>query len=208
MSTGDQSDIFNRLKRLLPNGWFQEPTPLFDAVLNGAAWALSFGYSLIAYTYLQARIRTATDYFLDLASQDYFGVNLQRHAMEEDASFRKRILTLLLAQQTTRGGLAGTLFRITGRQPKIFEPLRVADSGSYDTGYACYDVAGSYTELTGYSPYQALIVAYRGNGMPDIDIQNWTEQAKPCSTVMWLCILNNNMAFNSPQNSGFIGAIA
>jgi hypothetical protein len=208
MSTGDQSDMVNRLKRLIPNGWFQEPTPILDAVLNGAAWALSFGYSLISYTYIQTRIRTATDYFLDLASQDYFGANLQRHAGEPDENFRKRILALLLAQRTTRGGLCSTLFKLTGRKPKIFEPLRVADSGAYDTGYACYDVAGAYTELSGYSPYQALIVAYRGNGMSDADIQNWTNMAKPAATVMWLDILNNSVAFSSPLNSQFIGAIS
>jgi hypothetical protein len=205
--TGSPADIFVRLQRLLPNGWFGDVVPVLDALLMGLSSALSFGYSLAAFTYLQARIKTATDYFLDLASLDYFGSNLQRQATEKDSLFRNRILAMLLNRQTTRPGIIYTLTKLTGRVPKVFEPARISDTGVYDGAYIGYDIAGGYSALN-FFPYQALIVVAQGNGVSNNDINNWTNIVRPSSTIFWEAIIPNNLAFNSAPNSEFIGAIS
>jgi hypothetical protein len=168
MSTGDQSDCFNRLKTALPNGWFNEPTPVLDALLQGFAWALSLGYSLISYTRLQTRIATATDVFLDLISGDFFGSALPRNQQEQDGPFRTRILANLLRERATRRGLIEALVLLTGRTPIVFEPARPLDTGAYNENICGYSVAGGYGSLT--LPSQAFVIAYRpsGSGIPYI----------------------------------------
>ncbi len=168
MATGDPNDCLNRLKAVLPNGWFKEPTPVLDAVLQGLAWALSLVYSLIAYTRLQTRISTATDVFLDLISGDFFGASLPRKSQEMDAPFRARILANLLRERGTRKGLINALVLLTGRTPKVFEPARPLDTGAYNTNTLGYGVAGGYGSRA--LPSQAFVVAYRpsGSGIPYI----------------------------------------
>jgi hypothetical protein len=190
--TGDQTDIFNRLKGLLPNGWFQEPTPVLDALLTGIASALSYAYGLIAYSYLQTRIRTATDYFLDLISLDFFGTAWQRRANESDTSFRNRILALLLLAKGTRPGMSNMLTVVTGNKPRIFEPIRVADTGCYGSPtfhapFIGYNQAGGWT-IPSLFPYQALVVVYPGNGATNQDIYNAVEETKPLATRIWVAI--------------------
>lgn len=168
MSTGDQSDFVDRLKSLLPNGWFSGDTPVLDAVLNGIAYCLAFLYGLIAYAKLQTRIKTVSDGFLDLAAFDYFGAFIARRLGELDASLRGRVLQNLLREKATRRGVIKVLTDLTGQVPIVFEPWRPLDCGAYDTNICGYDVAGGYgaTDL----PYQAFITAYRplGQGIPFI----------------------------------------
>jgi hypothetical protein len=168
MTIGDQTDCFNRLKAVLPNGWFKEPTPVLDALLQGFAWALSLVYGLIAYTRLQTRINTATDVFLDLISGDFFGSALPRKTAEMDAPFRTRILANLLRERATRNGLINALVLLTGRTPRVFEPARPLDTGAYNTNICGYGVAGGYGSLA--LPSQAFVIAYRpsGSGIPNI----------------------------------------
>jgi len=166
MATGDQDDIVARLKAVLPNGWFQAPTPFVDAVLSGFATVLSTCYSLIQYAKLQTRIATATDGFLDLVSFDYLGSALPRTAGETDASFRSRILATLLREKATRNGMIKALQALTLRTPDIIEPARPADTGAYGVSTSGYGVAGYYGSLL--MPYQCFINAYRkvSSGIP------------------------------------------
>ena len=168
MATGDANDIRGRLRELLPNGWFGSATPVLDAVLSGTAAALSGAYSLAAFARLQTRIATATDGFLDLVSQDFFGGSLPRRRAEPDAAFRTRILAELLAEKGTRRGMVRALTALTGRAPVIFEPARPQDAGGYNVGGCGYGVAGGYgsTRL----PTQAFLIAYRplGQGIPNL----------------------------------------
>jgi hypothetical protein len=168
MATGDQNDCFNRLKAVLPTGWFKGPTPILDAVLQGLAWALSFVYGLIAYTRLQTRIATATDIFLDIISLDFFGSALPRRQQEMDGPFRTRILANLLRERATRNGLIKALVLLTGRTPYVFEPARPPDTGAYNQNICGYSVAGGYGSLA--LPSQAFVIAYRpsGSGIPYI----------------------------------------
>lgn len=87
MATGDQTDIFRRIKALLPQ-WFSDNTPVLDALLCGFAYATAFVYVLIAYAARQTRIKTATDGWLDMIAADFFGASLLRKPGQSDASFR------------------------------------------------------------------------------------------------------------------------
>jgi hypothetical protein len=166
MAAGDQADCLNRLKSLLPQGWFPDSTPVLDALLSGFAWALSLVYSLIQYAQLQTRIATATDGFLDLISFDFFGNNLTRNQQELDAAFRTRILATLLRPKATRPGMIAVLTALTGRAPIIFEPARPLDTGAYGASICGYGVAGGYGSLQLRA--QAFIVAFRpsSSGIP------------------------------------------
>ncbi len=169
MATGDQTDIQGRLQQLLPHGWFTAgQVPLRDALLAGAAAALSFVYSLLAYVRLQTRIATASDGFLDMIAADYFGAALVRKTGQSDASFRAAIIVAMFRHRNTRFALISVLTLLTGRAPKIVEPLRPADTGGYGIPTSGYGAAGAYgSELL---PYQAFVTAYRqaGTGVPQV----------------------------------------
>jgi len=166
--TGDQQDVFNRLKSALPP-WFGDSSPFLDAVLQGLAWAGSFIYSLYAYAVLQTRILTATDGWLDVIAADFFGTNLLRKTNQSDASFRNQIVINIFRERATRNAIVKVLQDLTGRTPIIYEPLRARDTGGY--GIACgYGVAGAYgSKVVG--PFQAWVTAFRplGTGIPYVN---------------------------------------
>ena len=141
MATGDQADIFARLKAILPARWFGSPadsTPILDAVLQGVANLLAFVYSLYAYAKLQTRISTATDGYLDLIAADFFGTTLQRTTGQSDESYRALILANLFREKATRNALIRVLQDFTGQTPVIVEPTKPADCGAYGQPFWCY----------------------------------------------------------------------
>lgn len=158
--TGDQQDMFQRLRALLPTTWFPGVAFLLDALLNGIAYALSFAYSLWAYAKLQTRIATATDGWLDMIAWDFFGASLLRAAGQSDDSFRIRIVINLFRGKGTRPAMAQVLKDVTGRAPVIFEPNRPMDSGALNSatsaGYCGVARMGSMAV-----PYTAMITAFR-----------------------------------------------
>ena len=168
MAIGDQNDMLARIKMLLPQRWFPDSTPVLDALLSGAAWALSLIYSLVQFAQSQTRIATATGGFLDLISYDFFGNNLPRNPQEADSAFRTRILATLLRPKATRPGMIAVLTALTGRAPIIFEPARPADTGAYGASICGYGAAGGYGSLL--LPAQAFITAYRpaSSGIPNV----------------------------------------
>lgn len=168
MATGDKADMSSRLALLMPNGWFTVGlSSLRDAVLAGAASALSFAYQLLAYVQLQTRIATATDGFLDMISGDFFGTTLVRASGQTDASFRARIISSLFRERGTRNAVSIVLTQLTGRAPLIFEPMRPADTGAYGIG-AGYGAGGAYGSML--LPMQAFVTAFRphGTGVPSV----------------------------------------
>ena len=169
--TGDQNDVFSRLKSNLPQRWFgstSDSMPVVDSVLAGVATALSFIYSLYAYAVLQTRIKTATDSWLDLIAADFFGSTIQRKANQSDASFRATIIANMFRERATRNAIVKVLQDLTGRTPKIVEPKRPADTGSYGGPLIGYGVAGAYGSMQ--MTYQAFVIAYRplGSGIPSV----------------------------------------
>lgn len=168
MATGDQKDIFNRLKALLPPTWFDANSPFLDGVLTACAQALAWCYSLYVYAKIQTRISTATDGWLDLAAYDFFGTNVQRSAGQSDDLFRNQMKISLFRERGTRQAIIDILEDMTGKTPYIFEPQRPMDTGSYGGPMIGYGVAGGYGSLM--LPYQAFVTAYRpsGSGIPYI----------------------------------------
>jgi len=162
MATGDQNDIQSRLQQLLPIGWFDDGlVPVRDAVLAGAANALAFAYSLLAYVRLQTRISTATDAFLDMISGDFLGDGLPRKANQTDSSYRARIIAAIFRERGTRKAIIAVLTQLTGRAPVVFEPQRPMDTGAYGIAYG-YGSAGGYGTLL--LPFQAFVTAFRPSG--------------------------------------------
>jgi hypothetical protein len=167
MATGDQKDIYRRLRGYLPP-WFgdEADTPLVNGVINGLAYAGAYVYGLLSYTKLQTRIKTATDGWLDMIAADFFGTALLRAANQSDESFRARILINLFRERATRAALIKILKDLTGRTPIVIEPTRPADTGSYGGPLIGYCVAGAYGSML--MPFQAFVTAYRpiGTGIP------------------------------------------
>lgn len=152
-----------RLKQVLPGGWFADNSPVLDALLGGLAAAWSGLYGLLSQVKAQARLATASGVFLDIAGQDFFGDKLPRRVGEADAAFGGRLRTNLVAPRATRAGLERALQALTGRAPKIFEPLNATDTGGYNVNLG-YNSAGGYGSVN--LPYQFFVTAYRPNDLP------------------------------------------
>lgn len=168
MATGDQNDIYTRLKGLLPPTWFGDSSPILTGALIACSSALAWCYSLYLYAKLQTRISTATDGWLDIAAYDFFGKNLQRSAGQSDDLFRNQMKISLFRERGTRQAIIDILEDMTGKTPYIFEPQRPLDTGSYGGPMIGYGAAGGYGSLM--LPYQAFVTAYRpsGSGIPYI----------------------------------------
>jgi len=167
MATGDQADIFARLKALMPRGWFGDNSPLLDAILQGCANALAAVYLAYSYLLLQTRIQTSSDGWLDLSAADHFGEQgLPRKVSEADASYRNRILVNIIRERGTRNAVTKVLTDLTGRAPTIVEPQRPSDTGAYGGPMIGYGSAGAYGSMS--LNYQAFVTAYRpiGSGIP------------------------------------------
>lgn len=166
MATGDQKDLFQRIKALIPR-WFGDDSTFIDGLVQGLAWAASFIYSLWAYAKLQTRILTATDGWLDMIAADFFGSSLMRAANQSDASFRAQIIINMFRERGTRRSIVKVLQDLTGRTPLIFEPMRPADTGGYGQAQGlAYGLAGGYGSML--LPYQGFVTAFRptGSGIP------------------------------------------
>lgn len=165
--TGDQQDVFARIKSTLPR-WFGDSTPVLDSVVSGFAAVLSNIYALYAYAKLQTRILTATGGFLDLIAGDFLGDKLHRKSNETDAQYRARIRINLFRERGTRAGLVKVLTDITGRAPTVFEPQRPADTGAYGGPAIGYGMAGGYGSLL--LPAQCFVTIYRPatSGVPNV----------------------------------------
>lgn len=169
MATGDVPDFLRRLKALIPNNWFTPgQSPLLDGVLTGFAQVFSFNYAQLAYLRLQTRIATATDGFLDLIANDYFGSRLFRQANQSDNSFRARILASILRKRNTRDAVTSIVTQLTGRAPIILEPTRPNDTGVWDGPGIGWDIAGGWGSLL--LSYQSFVTVFRpaGQGVPNI----------------------------------------
>lgn len=188
MAIGDQADFVARLRSVLPAGWFPTPqveldgsvitnSPILDAILSGPAWSLSWLYALISYAKQQTRIATATDVWLDIIAQDYFGAGLQRRTNETDTAYSARIRRSLFAPRATRAAMISVLTALTGNAPVIFEPGNTGDTGGWSgAGVPSWEglawgTAGGYGDLK--LPFQAFITAYRPLGQGIASVAGW-----------------------------------
>ncbi|MBW4091067.1 MAG: hypothetical protein HIU82_08160 [Proteobacteria bacterium] len=173
---GDSEDMLSRLRAVLPSRWFPDNAPILGALLQGLAWSWSWCFGLVTYVRAQTRIATATDVWLDVIAEDFFGGYLGRRSGEDDGGLRRRIKLELFRDHATRAALASALIDMTGRAPVIFEPARTADTGGYGgvatagTGLG-YGVAGGWGSLD--LPFQCFVTAYRPNGSGIAAVAGW-----------------------------------
>jgi hypothetical protein len=176
---GDKQDMLARLKAVLPARWFPDDTPMLDGLLSGLAAAWSWCYDLLQYVRLQTRIATATDVWLDVIAQDFFGPRLTRDGQSDDA-LRRRIRLELVRERGTRSAVASVLQDLTGRAPLIFEPARTTDTGGYGglgqtvTGLG-YGQAGGWGSLN--LSFQCFVTAFRPQSGGIATVAGWCSQA-------------------------------
>lgn len=121
------SDFAQRLLRLFPRGWLgdsaQAPGGVAYGTFLGIGTALSYLLSQLQFIAAGTRIKMAYGTALDTISVDYFGSNgLPRNPGELDASFRTRILQMLLIPRVTRAAIANIIEITTGVAPRVAEP--------------------------------------------------------------------------------------
>ncbi len=165
MATGDQNDIQGRINALMPFSWFQPTVDTIEqGIIAAAANALAFIYSILAYVRLQTRIATATDGFLDLVAQDFFGTSVVRTSGQSDASFRATIQANLFLSLGTRAGVFAVVTGLSGHGPTFGLPERPGDTGGYGVPTSGYGVAGAYGSML--LPYQFFVTVHRGSASP------------------------------------------
>ena len=149
MATGDQNDMLARLQRLMPTGWFSVgAVPVRDAMLTGIANLFAFIFTSLAYVRLQTRIATATDGYLDLIANDFFGDKLQRSPGQSNASYRASIQAAMFRERGTRRAITLVIQQILGSTPTIIEPQFARDTGAYRTpGTLYYGAKGCYGSM-------------------------------------------------------------
>jgi hypothetical protein len=218
MASGDQNDIVNRLRQVLPP-WFGSSSPIVDGILYGYAAISAFLYSLYDYARQQIRIKTASEGWLDLIAADFFGTSLQRLDGQTDDSYRSRIIANLFRERATRRGLINVLTELTGRVPDVFEPRNPADTGGWGMPQSGWGV-GTFRVGAIDTPMQTFVRAFRphfsgipnvtGWGQPaggwgvgqakwsdldeiigflrDADIYAAVDAVKPAATIVWVRI--------------------
>jgi hypothetical protein len=161
-----QSNISGYFKYLIPPGWFASKHK--DAMLMGVSNVFAFLFGLFNYLRPQTRITTATDGFLDLIANDFFGRSITRQTGQTDAAFRTVIIANILRERATRNAVIKVLQQLTGRTPLIYEPARPADTGAYHVPTTGYGVNGCYGSIL--LPFQAFVTAYHklGTGIPNV----------------------------------------
>ena len=168
--TGDRDDMLARLKAVLPSRWLAEASTTADALLAGLAEGWAWLHAMLATVRAQARIATASGAMLDMIAADCFGPRLARKRAQGDAAFRAAILRELLRERATRPALLAALRDITGREARVFEPRRPADTGGWGIG-AGYASGGGWGSLA--LPYQCFVTARRPQGSGIAGLNGW-----------------------------------
>lgn len=136
----------DRLRRVLPQGWFSDADPVLDALLAGFAAVWDVLQSQVNDTRAQARLLTATGDWLAARVGDYLPPTFRRRSNETDEPFAQRASAEILRPRATRPALERLLTDEGATPFGIFEPGRPADTGGYGVAMG-YDVGGAYGSL-------------------------------------------------------------
>lgn len=208
MATGDQSDFTSRLLRLLPTGWFPYEAPRLNAVLQGAAAALSAAFSMLSFVKAQMRIQTASGSFLDMISQGYFGGNLPRLQYESDSAYAKRIEYNLTAPRGTHDGMMQMLQQLTGNTPIIFQP-NIPSNCMCLASLVNPNETGGGTKLhsIAYGGYEAPYASF-GSSSAGLGVSGaWGTLTMPCQVFIIVAPPVTGLAvYNSYDGYGSIAA--
>ena len=188
VTIGSQPDFLRRIFSVLPQRWFPDNPPVVIAVLNGLANAWAALYALLQFVVIQARIITATDVFLDIISQDFFGSTLARNG-RSDTAFRAAILPRLLQRGGTRQGMAAVLTMLTGTAPTIIDPWRPSDCGAWGGGPVAFGYSGSGSAGGGYwgtrKPAQSFVKVTPGSAAA-ADVYATAAAIAPAGISVWV----------------------
>ncbi|MGH6958062.1 MAG: hypothetical protein ACREEW_15455 [Caulobacteraceae bacterium] len=213
--TGDGTDIFARLRSLLPSGWFPNSAlallaspddtpiltdpdgspllsglsgpPVLAAVLQAPSTALAFVYALLAYVKLQTRIATASGGNLDLIAYDFFGTSFTRAAGQSDASFAAAIVAQIFLARNTRPAIVSVLTALTGTAPVVVEPWRLPDCGALNvTAFrGAVGVRGSRN-----LPFTVFVTATLGSGATAAEVYAAVESVRPAGVTCWVRVVS------------------
>ena len=164
----------------LPAGWFLKAGTLINAVVGMIATGGEQNTSDLDYMVAQSRIATATGFWLDVISAEFFGLgNLPRRAGEADSAFRARILDEMLRIRCTRTAMISALTDLTGVAPTVFEPA--IDLGCWDVDLA-WDSSGAWGS---YDLTNEGFVDVALPQAPPLDLVGWDNGAWD-QTATWI----------------------
>jgi len=205
---GSTLDFISRMRRVLPAGWFPDTAPVLTALLTGGATAMSWLYSQVQYCALQTRIATATTFWLDIISQDFYGNEYPRQAGETDASFRARIQADFLPTRGTRPALLSELTAELGTAPQIIYAWNPGDVGAYNVGTSAYGTPGynngGATGVYGSLALNAQTFVYAplpSNGATAAELYGAALYEIPAGAECWINTTPNPVLPNPPTEA-------
>lgn len=208
-----QAGFANRLRALLPDGWFPsapasgeaEQAPVLNAILQGCASVYRGFWLLLEYIYPQQRLSTATGAMLDIYAQDFFGDELPRYAGESDDSYRERIKNGIVPLRFTRPAVEAAITGVRTSGWALVEPRNANDTKGI-ASKASPSVGGGYaygSRITGaniatpgnpclrygtnLAPFQGFVLLDDlSAGTPPEDVTDAINRVRAAGVVFWI----------------------
>ena len=208
-----QGQFANRIRALLPDGWFPSPpasgedeqSPVLNAVLQGCGSVFRFAWGLLRYVYPQQRLATATGAMLDIYAQDFFGDNLPRYTGELDDAYRARIKLALTPVRYIRSAIEAAISDNWSDSWALIEPRNANDtkgiaslaSPAVGGGYGYSTLIGSVTPVeigepalrygSQLAPFQGFILLKNApTTAPPPDVIAAIEKVRAGGVVFWV----------------------
>ncbi|QDH16776.1 hypothetical protein [Swingsia samuiensis] len=201
---GSIDNFVNRLRGLLPSGWFpappkdleEEQAPILVALLKSFASIFSALWSLMEEAKKQLRLKTMVGAFLDIFALDFFGEDhLPRQAQEKDDDYRIRIIKTLRNKNNTRLAVFNAVQSMTQTNPIIIEPTNAEDCHAFGTlaapecgggyGYGCNGLR--YGHLDGGQFFIEVVSGQNTNHHVIYDI---IERTSAAGVIGWVRVEN------------------
>jgi hypothetical protein len=184
------NDMANRIRSVLPTGWFpdtqEKMTPVLDGLLSGFAWPWAFMHQLLTYAAQQSRLQSSNGIFIDLASQDYFGGSLPRQNGESDSSYIERIKERFTQEKNTRSAVEKRLSSL-GKDISVFEPWRAPDCVCYGR-----DGSGETVRRYGSRTSPACVFVEAPSGSDEIELIQAIQDCRSAGISIFYRILNGS----------------
>lgn len=200
-SNVSQGQFANRLRALLPAGWFPgapsegeaEQAPVLNGMLKGIASVFSWAWGQLQGAYDQQRLATATGGMLDIYAEDFFGEALPRNANESDDDYRVRIKAALFPTLGTRQSLERSLTANWEAGWRVVEPRNASDTKGYGSaaspgagggyGYGAADLRYG----TRLSPFQGFVLlSDNPASTPPSSVLTGIEEIRAGGVVIWV----------------------
>ncbi len=202
-----------RLLEVYPKPWTSSAAKtsgnLF-ALLTTLSSQLAVVSNQLLTVYQGIYIQLATGNQLDAIALDYFGTSVVRTPNQTDASFRTTILSNLIFKRATREAVSKVVQLTTSETPRLTEPFRPADTGSWGPSngagpfYWDVDTPSAPFRWGGRLPYNGFIETLNiggavldGNPLPTFDTNIYFSVAGPSGSAImnaessWFSSINN-----------------